>query len=317
MQNIANLKKKLGFSLFIFTFLLLVLFFNENVWAASASYTPEPPHGKTKGFTNINYEYVVYTRDVGSFWVFDWGDGTNTGWVKVGESDTLISQSHSWKLPGTYNVRVKQKTSYNVESQWSPPLIVVMESDFDGDGYIDEIEFSYNTDFSNRSSFPLDTDGDGVPDENSNDGKYMGDEDDDNDGLVDNVELKLGSNPKDKSDVRTIGINTVDYYLVDITGDGIKDVFYNPLKNINTMVQVTRDGLYLIDFNGDNLWDYVYNPFYGTIAVYEEERFVELPMPLITVAGVVAAIVLIIFILFKTGVIYIYQEYVVEENKDH
>jgi len=320
MQNIANLKKKKVLTLFIFVFLLLTLFFQiflfyGNVEAASASYTPEPPKGKTNGYTNIDYEYVVYTRDVGSLWMFDWGDGTCSGWVKLGESDTLISQSHSWSLPGRYNVKVKQKTSYNVESHWSPPLIVVMESDFDGDGYIDEMEFSYNTNFSDPSSHPLDTDKDGTPDEDSPDRKYQGDVDDDDDGLDDIVELKLGSNPKYKSDVKIVRINNVDCYLVDITKDGLKDIFYNPVKNSNTKIDIKKDGLYLIDYDGNNLWDYIYDPVYGTISYYVEENVIELPMPLIAVIGVVMVVVLVIFILFKIGVLYIYQEYVIEEDE--
>jgi len=322
MQNIANLKKKSIFSLFIFTILLLALFLQVfvscgNVRAVSTSYTPDLPSGKTYGYTNIDYAYVVYTKDVGSFWMFDWGDGTHSSWVKVGESDTLISHSHNWSSPGIYNVKVKQKNMYNVESHWSTSLTVAMESDFDGDGYIDEIEFSYATDFSNPSSYPLDTDKDGIPDDNSVDGQYIGDSDDDNDGLSDAIELNLGSNPKEKLDVKTVGINAADYYLVDITSDSVKDIFYNPTKNINTKIQITKNGLYLIDSNGDNILEYSYDPIYGTISSYEEERLIELPMPLITVIGVLIAVVLIVFILFKTGVLYIYQEYVVEENKSH
>jgi len=325
MQNAANLKKnrnKLSFSLFIFTVLLLALFIQVfigygNVKSASISYTPGAPSGKTSGYTNINYEYVVYTRDVGSFWMFDWGDGTHSSWMRVGESDTLISQSHNWSSPGVYNVKVKQKSMYNVESYWSPYLTVTMESDFDGDGYIDEMEFSYGNDFSNPSNYPLDTDKDGKPDDNSKDGKYIGDTDDDNDDLPDAVELQLGSNPKDKSDVKIVEINSVDYYLVDINGNGVKDILYNPVKSINTRIQVTKNGLYLLDPNGDNSWKYVYDPVYGTISSYEEEISIDLPMPLIIVVGVVIAVALIIFILFKTGFLYIYQEYVVEENKNH
>jgi len=321
MQNITNLKKKPSFSLFIFITLLLVLFLQifvsyENVKAASTYYTPDLPSGKTSGYTNIDYEYVVYTKDVGSFWMFDWGDGTHSSWVKVRESDTLISQSHNWSSPGIYDVKVKQKNMYNVESYWSPSLNVFMESDFDDDGYTDEMEFSYNANFSNPSSYPLDTDKDGMPDDDSPDGKYTGDTDDDNDGLSDIIELKLGSNPKEKSDVKIVGINAADYYILDITKDDVKDVFYNPIKNINTKIQINKDGLYLIDSDGNNLWEYIYNPVYGTISSYEEERVIELPMPLIIVVGVILAVALILVILFKTGVLYIYQEYVVDENNN-
>jgi len=326
MQNKINLRKnqnKIKILFLVFTFLLLISLttqiFNscKPVKAGYNAYIPEPPYGVTAGYTNSDYEYIVYTSAVGSSWVFDWGDNTHSDWIEVGESSTLISQHHQWHLPGVYHVKVKQRDIYGVESYWSPTLAVNIESDFDGDGYIDKMEFSYNTNFSNPSSYPLDTDKDGIPDEDSPDGKYQGDADDDDDGLNDIVELRLGSNTKDKSDVKIVEISSVNYYLVDITKDGVKDVFYNLIKNINTKIGITKDGLYLIDYDGNKLWDYIYDPFYGTIYNYEEESFIELPMPLIMVVGVIIAVVLIIFILFKTGVLYIYQEYVVEENKNN
>jgi hypothetical protein len=326
LKNIGNLRKnqnKIRLLFLIFTFLLFISIYTQiftdckHVKAGSNPYTPESPYGITSGYTSSDYEYIIYTSAVGSSWIFDWGDNTHSSWIEVEESSTLISQYHHWDLPGVYYVKVKQRDVYGVESCWSPPLTITIESDFDGDGYTDEMEFSYNTNFSSSSSYPLDADKDGVPDDNSPDRKYIGDQDDDNDDLSDTLELKLGSNPKDKSDVKIVGINSVDYYLVDITKDGVKDIFYNPMENINTKIGINKDGLYLIDFDGNNLWDYAYDPVYGTISSYEEERLIELPMSLITVVGVVIAVVLIIFILFKTGVLYIYQEYVVVENKSH
>ena len=87
--------------------------------------------------------------------------------------------------------------------------------DSDSDGYTDDMELSYGTNPQEKNSFPLDTDKDGIPDDNSPDGKYIGDSDDDNDGLSDIIEIQLGSNPKNESDVAKISINGTEYYLVD------------------------------------------------------------------------------------------------------
>ena len=78
--------------------------------------------------------------------------------------------------------------------------------DSDGDGWDDEIEESYGTDPHNERDTPLDFDGDGIPDEDSSDGKYIGDTDDDNDALSDDIEDLLGSNSKNKADIITIEI---------------------------------------------------------------------------------------------------------------
>jgi hypothetical protein len=55
---------------------------------------------------------------------FDWGDGTDSGWLAVGATSAL----KSWPLIGTYPVKVKAKcaTDPSVFSNWSTILTVVM-----------------------------------------------------------------------------------------------------------------------------------------------------------------------------------------------
>lgn len=316
LKNTSNLKKNRK-RLNLVSYLLLVLstFFlllicisgfngNTNVVAGSNSYIPAPPLGNTSGYAGVDYEYVIKTMDVGSFWIFDWGDGMYSTWIKLDESETSISQHHSWKSPGIYEIKVKHRDIYGAESSWSPPLSVNMIFDSDGDGWSDEEELAYGTDPDSASDYPKDTDHDDAPD--------VVDPDDDNDGLSDIIEGQLGSDPKNPQDMSEIRINGVKHYLIDITNDGKSDIFYNSIIGGNTTLGITKSGLYLIDFNGDRGWDYTYNSAQGTAESYEEQKSFELSWPFILVI-IIIVVIITIFVLFKKGIFYLYDEYVVEE----
>lgn len=300
--------------LVIFTLLLSFIFicFNTTcVIAGVSSYTPASPTGNTSTDINVENEYTVFTSEVGSYWMFDWGDGSYSDWIKVGVSDNSISQSHSWSSYDDYEVKVKHRSIYMVESAWSLPLTVKVTStiDLDRDGYNNDMERSYGTDPNNPNNYPIDTDKDGFPDDVSPDGKYAGDNDADNDGLSNQIEQMLGSNPKKASDVNSISIDGTTYYIVDTDENDKPDKFYNPVALINTTMELTNEGNYLIDFNGDGKWEYSYSD--EVIRPYEQPF--EIPW-LYVILGVILIVILIILILFKKGILYLYQEeYVIEE----
>ena len=55
---------------------------------------------------------------------FDWGDGSNSGWLghyRLGETCTA---SHSWREPGIFDVKVKVKNAMGAEGDWSESLKV-------------------------------------------------------------------------------------------------------------------------------------------------------------------------------------------------
>jgi hypothetical protein len=135
-----------------------------------------------------------------------------------------------------------------------------VDTDDDNDGYLDTMELSYGTDPKDNNSFPLDTDKDGIPDYDSADGSFIGDQDDDDDGLIDVMEIQLGSDPKNESDVTSINIEGTTHYLVDTNMDGESDMFYNSVFEIDTSIYVTEDGKYRIDSDDDGVWDYIYDP---------------------------------------------------------
>ena len=330
IRSIDNLKKNKNYSVklsrirskFLSTLIVLIFLFslifianlssNNCVRAGTVSYIPAPPKGVEKCTLNMEYEYTISTIDTGSYWIFDWGDGYFSDWILVEGNGSSVSKSHSWKLTGTYEVRVKHKSIYNVESQWSSPLTVNIFADLDGDGWSDQIEFSYETGYTDPADYPLDTDGDGIPDEDSYDDKYTGDSNDDNDDFDDAMELQIGSDPKDPTGFKKINIDDTDHYLVDINNDGTSNFFYNTIDKLSTNFGYTEDNIYLIDFNGDTKWDYNYNPVSGTITNYKEWSLFEVPLFWLIVT-IIAALIIATYVLFKSGILYVYEVEVVYE----
>ncbi|PNX49535.1 MAG: hypothetical protein BV457_01290 [Thermoplasmata archaeon M9B1D] len=90
---------------------------------------PKTPDGRLIGNIKENYEYTTSTIEPGGdpvwFW-FDWGDGAATGWLGPYRSGDECTASHSWKIKGNYQIKVKAKDQWDYESEWSDSLIVYM-----------------------------------------------------------------------------------------------------------------------------------------------------------------------------------------------
>ena len=54
------------------------------------------------------------------------GDGNYSSWLGPYESDQIINVSNIWHYEGEYEIRVKAKDIYDIESEWSDPLVVSM-----------------------------------------------------------------------------------------------------------------------------------------------------------------------------------------------
>ena len=88
---------------------------------------PLAPAGPTSGRTNTYYEYTASTTDPENhniYYLFNWGDGTNSGWLGPVASGNIVTAGHSWSAGGIYEVTVKAKDSIGAESGWSPALSV-------------------------------------------------------------------------------------------------------------------------------------------------------------------------------------------------
>jgi len=92
----------------------------------SAPNKPNPPSGPTSGTANIEYTYSGNTTDPNGdsiYYLFDWGDGTDSGWLGPYPSGNTVEANHAWVYGGTYDVKLKAKDA-TVDSPWSNPLTV-------------------------------------------------------------------------------------------------------------------------------------------------------------------------------------------------
>ncbi len=90
---------------------------------------PSRPSGPTRGFVGREYSYSTSAVDPDGdklYYLFDWGDGNNSGWLGPYNSGEIIKANHTWREKGNYEVRVKAKDIHGVESEWSEPLPITM-----------------------------------------------------------------------------------------------------------------------------------------------------------------------------------------------
>ena len=90
---------------------------------------PSTPSGPPNGKSGNSYSYSTISSDSDGdniYYLFDWGDETDSGWIGPYEEGTLITSSHIWSADGTFSIKVKSKDEHNAESVWSDPLTISM-----------------------------------------------------------------------------------------------------------------------------------------------------------------------------------------------
>ena len=93
----------------------------------------QPPNkptitGPTQGKSGTRYAYEARTTDPNGdqlYYLFDWGDGTDSGWIGPYTSGISVSADNIWSN-GNYQIKVKAKDTNNAESEWSDPLSISM-----------------------------------------------------------------------------------------------------------------------------------------------------------------------------------------------
>jgi hypothetical protein len=88
---------------------------------------PDKPIGPRSGSVGISYTYSTFTTDPQNdkiYYLFDWGDGSNTGWIGPMDSGKRIEAEHSWETKDNFGIRVKSKDIQGHESLWSDSLSV-------------------------------------------------------------------------------------------------------------------------------------------------------------------------------------------------
>jgi hypothetical protein len=92
--------------------------------------TPTTPSGPASGTVGTSYTYTTggstSNLDHSVQYLFDWGDGTNSGWLAVGTTST----SNSWTSAGNYPIKVQARcaTDTDIVSNWSDTLSVNITS---------------------------------------------------------------------------------------------------------------------------------------------------------------------------------------------
>jgi hypothetical protein len=85
--------------------------------------TPAAPTGPDSGIMNVEYTFTATASDPESeqiYYMFNWGDGTDSGWVGPYNSGLSGSAIHKWTAAGDYPVKVKAKDVNDAESGFSP-----------------------------------------------------------------------------------------------------------------------------------------------------------------------------------------------------
>jgi PKD repeat protein len=224
-------------------------------------------------------------------YTWDFGDGSKA---------YTVSPEHLFPNEGEYTITLTITDNDDLTDEDTTIAIVLLDTD--GDGWSDVLEVAYGTSETDPNDQPIDTDQDGIPDQDSPDGSYIGDSDDDNDGLSDEYEEFLGSNPKDASDVIEIQINGATYYLVDTDGNAEFDTLFDPFTEQSTSV-TNKEGKLYLDSDNNGIFDYIYDPDTGELSVYssQEEEF---PFAIIIIF-IIVLILIAIGVLFKTGYLYV------------
>jgi len=89
--------------------------------------TPEKPEGPDEWILYVDTTFSSITTDPEEdsiYYMFDWGDGTNSGWVGPYGSGQTGEATHNWTVLGDYEVKVIAKDKNDIESNWSEPTII-------------------------------------------------------------------------------------------------------------------------------------------------------------------------------------------------
>ena len=105
----------------------------ELAGSGSSSNPPATPSltGPSNGLINQEYSFNSVTSEPDGedvYYYFDWGDGTNSGWLGPYPPDTPISTTNAWDAKGSYNIRVKARDIYYATSDWSTPLPILIKA---------------------------------------------------------------------------------------------------------------------------------------------------------------------------------------------
>jgi hypothetical protein len=83
---------------------------------------PEKPSGPDSGVPLTEFTFSTTTTDPEQddiYYLFDWGDGTDSGWIGPYESGQSGEASHIWENLGDYEIKAMAKDENGAKSDWS------------------------------------------------------------------------------------------------------------------------------------------------------------------------------------------------------
>jgi hypothetical protein len=103
------------------------LFGDPTLTIAKESIKPEKPilKGPRSGIIGNKYTFNVSTTDPDGDelkYLFDWGDENFSEWLGPYESGETCQAEYIWEKEGEYQIRVRAKDKYGVQSEWSDPF---------------------------------------------------------------------------------------------------------------------------------------------------------------------------------------------------
>lgn len=102
-------------------------FTGRNPPGCSENKTNAPPYqltrpiGPSEGRVNTIYKFSCKAEDLEKediYYMFAWGDGTNSGWLGPYKSGETVEVFHSWKKEGAYEIKVFVKDSKGNQGEW-------------------------------------------------------------------------------------------------------------------------------------------------------------------------------------------------------
>jgi len=89
---------------------------------------PKQPvlNGPAWGIIDVHYTFCINSTNLNGdclYCKWDWGDGTNSGWLGPYSSESMICASHAWSEKGIYEIQGKLKDELGQESNWSDPFL--------------------------------------------------------------------------------------------------------------------------------------------------------------------------------------------------
>ena len=88
---------------------------------------PETPEGPDKWTIDIETTFTTVSTDPeynSIYYQFDWGDGTDSGWVGPFASGQTGEATNIWTNLGDFQIKVRARDEYGVTCDWSEPFII-------------------------------------------------------------------------------------------------------------------------------------------------------------------------------------------------